>query len=129
MAVEGIQQRLPGLVAGADLSAKQFYFVKLSAAFTVVACSAVTDIPIGVLQNDPTSGQEASVCVFGLTKVNSDAALAVGDVIGTAADGQAAAYAAGTDTTKYLCGQVVQASTAAGGYASAFINITPNRGA
>jgi hypothetical protein len=129
MAVEGIQQCIPGLVAGADLSAKQYYFVKLSAAFTVDVCSAVTDIPIGVLQNDPISGEEARVCAFGLSKVNSDAALAVGNIIGTAADGQAAAYAAGTDTTKYLCGQVVQASTAAGGYATAFINITPNRGA
>ena len=129
MAVEGIQQALPGLVAGADLSAKQFYFVKLTTAFTVDVCSAVTDIPIGILQNNPTSGQEAAVCVFGLTKVNSDAALSVGNIIGSAADGQAAAYVAGTDTTKYLCGQVVQASTAAGGFATAFINITPNRGA
>lgn len=129
MAVEGIQQCLPGLVAGADLSAKQYYFVKLTAAWTVDVCAATTDIPIGVLQNDPASGEEARVCVFGLTKVNSDAALAAGNLIGTAADGQAAAYANGTDTTKYIVGQVVQASGAAGGYASAFINITPNRGA
>lgn len=129
MAVEGIQQCLPGLTASADLSAKQYYFVKMSGAFTVTVCAATTDIPIGVLQNDPVSGEEARVCVFGLTKVNSDAALAVGDLIGTAADGQAATYANGTDTTKYICGQVVQASTAAGGYASAFVNISFGRGA
>jgi len=129
MAVEGIQVRIPGLIAGADLSAKQFYAVKLSAAFTVVACAATTDIPIGILQNDPTSGQEATVCCFGVTKVNSDAALAVGDLIGSSADGQLAAYVNGTDTTKYVIGQVIQASTAAAGYASAFINISFGRAA
>ena len=117
-------------IAGADLSAKQYYLVKLSAADTVVACAAVTDIPIGVLQNAPTSGQTADVMLMGVSKVNSDAALSVGNMIGCAADGQAAAYAAGTDTTKYIIGQVLGASGAAGGYATAAINcLNPHRGA
>lgn len=122
MAYEGAQILIPGLKASADLSSKQYYFVKLSGAGTVDVCAAVTDKPIGVLQNNPASGEEAIVCGLGVTKVNSDAALSAAALIGTAADGQAAAYVAGTDTTKYLVGQVIEASGAAGGYATATVN-------
>lgn len=101
------------LQAGEDLSAKQYYFVKLSSG-KAVACSATTDRPIGVLQNKPTSGQAADVVISGWTKVNSDAALALDAVLGTSADGQAATYVAGTDTTKYLMGFCTKASGAAG---------------
>lgn len=116
--------------AGADLSAKQFYFVKQSADETVVVCAAVTDLPVGILQNNPLSGQGASVMIIGESKVNADAALAVGNLIGTAADGQAAVYAPGTDTTKYICGQVTKAVGNAGEIGSALINCSnPARGA
>ena len=115
MAIEGPQICIPGLVAGASLAAKQFYFVKLSAANTVVVCAAATDVPIGVLQNNPVSGGAATVCVQGVTKVSSDAAVTAGALIGTSADGQAAAYAWGTDKTKYGCGQAITSSTAGGG--------------
>lgn len=116
--------------AGADLSAKQFYFVKLDSSGDVVVCAAVTDIPYGVLQNAPASGEAASVCIIGITKVNGDADLTKGNQIGTASDGQAAAYAAGTDTTKYLVGQVIDDNAAAGGLITAVINCAnPHRGA
>jgi hypothetical protein len=128
MALESIQQKR-SFVAGADLSAKQFYFVKLSASNTVVLCAAATDVPIGVLQNTPTSGDAADVCVYGETKVSSAAALAAGATIGTNASGQGAAYVAGTDTTKYIVGQVTVASGAANGIASALIDCaSPARG-
>lgn len=131
MATEGARILVPGLIAGADLSAaaNQYKFVELTAAYTVNICDATTDRVIGVLQNRPKSGEAAEVCVFGLTKVNSDAALSVGNQIGTAADGQAAAYAPGSDTTKYIVGVVVEASGAAGGYATALVNCLAGRGA
>lgn len=122
MAYEGAQIMIPGLKASADLSGKQYYAVKLSGAGTVDVCSAVTDKPIGILQNDPASGDAAAVCGLGVTKINSDAALSAGALIGTAADGQLAAYVAGTDTTKYIIGQVIEASGAAGGLATATVN-------
>lgn len=121
MAYEGPQIKIPGLTASADLSAKQHYLVKMSGAKTVTVCAATTDKPIGVLQNAPTSGQEAEVCVFGVTKVNSDANLAAGDSIGCAADGQAAAYTV-TDTTKYIVGTIIEDNAAAGGLSTAVIN-------
>lgn len=132
MAWQGFQVCIPGLKAGADLSAvgNQYKFVKLSAINTVVLCNGVTDVPIGVLQNRPASGEGADVCAIGITKVQGDADLSVGNLIGTSADGQAAAYAAGTDTTKYIAGQVVEDNAAAGGYAVALINCANlNRGA
>lgn len=129
MAFEGPQPvRLPGFTAAADLSGKQFHFVKLSGAGQVTACSAATDVPVGVLQNKPTAGQAAEVVVVGVTKVSSDAALARGDLIGTSADGQADKKVPGTDTTEYVVGQVITASGAAGGLATALVNCaSPHR--
>lgn len=121
MAYEGPQHCPPGLAASADLSAKQFHFVKLSGNKTVTVCAAVTDKPIGVLQNKPGIGQEALVCSAGLTKIVGDANLAPGDSIGTSADGQAAVYTA-ADTTKYIVGQVVDENGAAGGFITADID-------
>jgi hypothetical protein len=72
------------LIAGADLSAKQYFFVKMSADNTCVLCSGATDVPIGVLQNSPISGGEASVTVIGGTKLVASAAIAAGVKIGTA---------------------------------------------
>ena len=120
-AFEGPQIRAVGLIAGGDLSAKQFYAVKLSAANTVVVCAAVTDKPYGILQNAPKSGEEAEVCVIGQTKISADALMAVNASIGTAVDGQLATYTV-ADTTKYIIGICQQGAGAADGMAVAFVN-------
>ena len=109
------------LAASADLSSYQYYFVELSANDTVSVCNALTDRPIGVLQNKPAAaGRPAVVRVVGYTKVSSDAGLTYGNVIGTSADGQADAKAV-TDTTQYVCGQVIKGTTVAAQLAEAFI--------
>jgi len=117
---------LPGQVAtftaAADLSAKQYYFVKITADNTVNVCAAVTDIPIGVLQNAPASGEAASVMLYGISKVSANEAVAVGSNIGTGDDGQADVVAAGTDTTVRLVGQALEAASAAGEIISCAIN-------
>ena len=122
------QQICATFEAGADLSAKQYYFVKLSAANTVNVCSAITDIPIGILQNKPGSGEAATVCLFGISKVSADGTLAAGNLIGTSADSQADAITAGTDTTVYTMGQALEAA-AAGDTVSMFLNPTGSRAA
>jgi hypothetical protein len=114
--------------AAADLSAKQFYFVKMATGGKVDVCAAATDKPCGVLLNKPTSGQTAEVGVLGVFKVSSDAALAVGDAIGPSGDGQADAKTYGSDITEFVAGQVIEASNAAGGLVSAMINcVAPHR--
>lgn len=109
-------------IAAADLSAKQYYFVKFNTTEGQVdVCSGTTDIAIGVLQNNPASGKAAIVRFFGRTKVSADAALTVGLVLGTSADGQAASYAAGSDTTKYLKGICTKAAPVAGNIAEMYL--------
>lgn len=118
------------LVAGADLSAKQYTFVKLNASGQAVAAAAATDIPIGVLQNAPTSGVEAEVLVSGGTKIVAGAAIGEGALIGTSATGKAVALVAGTDTTKYVVGTLLTESAADGNIVTAVVNCAaPGRAA
>ena len=56
MAYESPSINLGTLTAAADLSSKQYHFVKLASATTVNVCSATTDRAIGILQNNPESG-------------------------------------------------------------------------
>jgi hypothetical protein len=114
----------------ASLAAKQFYFVKLDSAGDIVVCAAATDVPIGILQNAPGVGEACEVMMAGISKVSSDAALTIGDQIGTSADGQADAKTVGTDTTEYVVGRVLVASGAAAELATvAFSCLAPHRAA
>jgi hypothetical protein len=122
MAYVGPELKLTGLTASADLSAKQFYFVKISGDNTVTVCAAATDKPIGVLQNAPTSGQEAEVTCIGQTKVSADAGLTAGALIGTSGDGQADPKTPGTDTTEYVVGAVISGVSNAAELATVVIN-------
>lgn len=128
--VDGVV-KLVGYTAEADLSGKQYHFVKLgSAGQTVDVCAALTDVPLGVLQNAPTAGQAAEVCIIGISKIVGDANLALGDLIGPSADGQADARTIGTDTTHYVVGRVIAENGAAGGLVTAVINCAnPHRAA
>ena len=117
-------------VAGADLSTKQYTFVKLNSSGEVIAAAAATDIPIGVLQNNPTSGAEASVTIVGGTKIVAGAAISEGALVGTSSTGKAVALVAGTDTTKYVVGTLLTESGADGDIVSAVVNCAnPGRAA
>jgi hypothetical protein len=126
---------LPGFVdgtrpAGADLSSHQYKFVKLNSSGQVVICAAATDKPYGILQNKPTSGQAAEVMKNGLSKMIMAAGNTKGNVGGTDSSGLFAAYAFGTDTTKYMCAEVVEDADAASGVGTvAFDCFMPPRGA
>jgi hypothetical protein len=110
------------LPAGADLSTKQYFFVKVNSTGQAVLCAAATDKPIGVLQNSPISGGEASITVVGGTKVVTSAACDEGTVVGTDSDGKAAPYVAGVDTTKFIVGSVILASGADNELATVLVN-------
>lgn len=125
MAIEGLQTTGRwSFIAGANLT--QFTFVKFDSNGHVIPCAATTDRPIGVVQDNPNSGDVATVCGYGITKLVTGSAassgLAVGTTIGTDASGDALAIVAGTDTTKYLVGVVIEASAAPTEYCSAWIN-------
>ena len=118
------------LVAGADLSAAQYKFVKLNSSGQAILVAAATDKPIGVLQNAPASGGEANVTISGGTKFVGSGSIAVGAQIGSDANGKGAALVAGTDTTKYVVGTVLVATGADGEIGTAVIDATaPHRAA
>ena len=102
--------KLTGLVAGANLSALQYTFVKLNAAGAVIAASAQGEDCIGVLQNDPLSGEECEIVCVGVTKAKADSAVNEMDAITTAADGQADVAAA----ADFVLGKALTAAGAAG---------------
>lgn len=126
--------KLAGAKAGADLSApaNQYKFVKLNADRQVILCAATTDVPCGVLQEPCKNGDAADVLVIGETQVQVSGSLAAGNLIGTDASGLARQNVPGTDTTKYIVGQVtrVAGATSSGNFATALINCaSPARGA
>lgn len=95
------------LVAAADLSAAQYKFVKLDSNGKAAAIAAATDLPIGILQNAPKSGQEAEVLVAGGSKIVLGGNVAAGAVLSPKADGTGVSITTGTDTTKHAVGQVL----------------------
>lgn len=111
-------------IAGEDLSAKQYHFMKLSANMTVVGCAATTDIPCGVLQNNPPSGGAAEVMVYGITKIVTAVVtgLAAGTLLGTDANGHAVAIDPDGNDDLYYCGQVVISTGGANEIGSALVN-------
>jgi len=121
MAYEGAQIKFGNLTAAADLSSKQFHFVKLASATTVNVCNNIADVPIGILQNAPTSGQAAEITIFGISKVVADGNLAAGNIIGTSADSQADAITRGSDSTVTVMGVAIEAG-AAGETVTMFLN-------
>ena len=125
---------LPGfrytLVAGEDLSDHQYRFVKLNASGEAVKVTAITDEPAGVLQNDPGSGEEATVLATGITKLVADGVIAMAAELGTSADGEGDSIVSGTDTTVFKVGKALQAAAGAGTIFSALIDcLAPSRAA
>ena len=105
--------QITGLLAGANLSAKQYYWVKAaSTAGEVVAVSATTDVAIGILQNAPEDGQAADVQSVGVSKlVAGSTAVTFGALVGWNAEGQANVR---TQTGSRYAAQALEASSADG---------------
>lgn len=98
--------------AAADLSAKQYRLVKMSGANTVNVASAATDAIIGVLQNEPKSGEAAVVRLEGTSKVSSGTPVGVsyGGYVTSDSNGQAIAT---TTTDDNVIGIALSAASTA----------------
>lgn len=118
--IPGFQFTVP---AGADLSTHQHKFVKLNSSGQAILCAAVTDKPVGILQNKPNAaGVAANIMADGISKLVMAANTAKGDRIGTDAAGLGAVYVHGTDTTKYIVGEVLDDNSTANGRATVLFN-------
>jgi len=73
--------------AGADLSAKQYYAVKVNSSGQVVLAGAGENA-IGVLQNKPASGQAAQIMVLGESKAVYGASVTAGQNLAADASGK-----------------------------------------
>lgn len=78
--------------ANADLSAKQFFCMKLhTVAGQIAICAAATDNMLGLLQNKPAAaGRAAEIMTLGWSKADVAAAtdIAINDLLGTDTNGR-----------------------------------------
>jgi len=116
------------LEAAEDLSSYQYHFVTLDSSGNVQLLNAAGDTVIGVLQNAPKSGEEATVRVLGVSKVVANNALNVltavkAEYVGATDCGKAAD--ASTEYA-YVCGLIIAASGDEDDLAS--VLVTPNIG-
>ena len=104
----GPQDTVPGFAA-ADLSAKQYIAVRLSALNSTNQASDATNSGVlGVLQNKPKSGEAATIAYAGVSKIVAGGAITVGDVITFNSSGKAATVASG----QMAIGRAIEAATA-----------------
>ena len=81
---------IPGVVAGADLSAKQYFAVIFGGTGREVdpVTNANASRPIGILQDDPdTALQPCDVAAFGVCKAELGGTVAIGDTLISDNDG------------------------------------------
>lgn len=79
------------LVAGEDMTAKQFYIVQLDATGKAEVAEGATDLILGVLQNKPNTGEAALYRFLGTAKVIAGGSVAIGDWVTTDSAGKAVA--------------------------------------
>lgn len=98
MAYDSGYNTIPGLVATGDLSSSQYKVVKLaSTAGAVKVAAAATDAAVGILYNEPASGEPALVAYGGVVKVLSEASVTAGSYVAPSTTGRAKITTTGND--------------------------------
>jgi len=110
-------------MAAEDLSSYQYHFVCIDTDGKIALMNTVADVPVGVLQNAPAAGEEATVRHLGISKVVANGALNEGahikaEFVSVSDCGKAAANT--TDSTVSL-GRCVGASGAEDDLCSVFL--------
>ncbi|MDP2620865.1 MAG: capsid cement protein [Sulfuritalea sp.] len=123
----GEQLTIPGLSAAADLSGasggnKKYVVVRMAATTTVNICSEVLvagalKSPLGVLQNEPKSGEAAIVACLGLSKVRAGGTVTAGSMIAHNSSGMVVDAVSGD----VVCGRALETATTANEIATAFL--------
>jgi hypothetical protein len=88
MATSNSVNTLGDLTASADLRTSQFLAVRITGSRTVGLISASTQVPIGILQNKPNTGEAAEVAISGKVKAIAGAAITAGAEVMVNASGQ-----------------------------------------
>lgn len=118
MAEFGRLETLSGVKAAADLSGKQYHFVRLSAANQCNQASEAANSGLaGVLQNKPRADEFATIGYSGLTKIFAGGAITANDIITTNGSGRAAVVTSG----QMAAGRALVAATADGDIITALL--------
>ncbi len=82
------------LESAANLTAKQYFFVKVDSNGKA-ALAGDGENAVGVLQNDPNTGEAAAIAVSGVTKVVAGGNITTGAAVAANADGEAVTATSG----------------------------------
>lgn len=109
--------------AAEDLSDDQYRFVVLGSGGTVRRPDSASEVPLGIIQNAPESGEAAEVMILGQSKVVANAVLAIGTFVAPEYVDAADAGKALAATATYACarGVIVEASAAEDDLASVLL--------
>lgn len=98
--------------AGADLSSSQFKVVQMDTSGKIIDMTAITEFPIGILQNEPDAADKPAHITpmnsGGLSKIRLGATLTPGVLVGSGTDGRAVADA----TTNFTLGLLTKGGDA-----------------
>ena len=111
--------------AAADLSSYKYEVVRMTTTNKVNAVTSAGMPLVGVLQNDPTSGNEAKVMVIGVTKVKAGGAIGRGAKIkvnAAATSNAGTVVTATSDVDPRTVGYAREAAAQAGDIITAVIN-------
>ncbi len=87
------------VTASADLSAKQYFAVKITGSRVVGLPTAATDFVYGILQNKPKSGAACDVALFGITKAVAGGSVTAGHLMGVASGGAVVEFVTSSGNT------------------------------
>lgn len=112
MATENLGKVI-SMLAGADLSAKQYCFVAGTATDNTVNTAGAGVAAIGVLQDNPASGRAGAVMINGVSKIVAGGTVAAGAKVASDASGHAVTaatgnYILGTAKTGGASGAVIE---------------------
>lgn len=114
-------EHVTSLQAAADNRTKQYHIAKVSGAHAFTFATA-GDRPVGILQNDPNTGEAGAIMLGGISRCVSDGsgtAIVAGDPVKS--DGSGRAIKAATDKDKAV-GYALDGSSAAGIIISVLVN-------
>ena len=91
----------------ADYSSKQYYGAKMNADREIVLPTADTDVPVGLVLNDPNVSKDALVLIVGRSPGVVAEAIDAGEKVRIASGGKVALWEV-ADTTMYCVGTCVE---------------------
>jgi len=108
--------------ADEDMSSSQYYGVSVSDEMSVDLVDADTDIPIGIVLNEPESGEMALIGVIGVFPIVAGEAITVGSLVRIGSAGTAMIFEVDVDVTTYCIGRCIRAAGAAAEKALVAVN-------